>query len=149
MFADDTVGIAFYYLRGLPFWITLSVIMTKWVVALFVIFYGTGSIMKWLRRSPRFNFFEERFLELREKISWRWYNQRQKKARTGVIRWLAEGKNWIIIVLSFFPVSFVGIATIIATRAMKIKYGLLFLLLATVFKAVLLCFIFYYLTPPR
>ncbi len=151
-FADDMAGMAFYALRGLPWSITFSLFAIKWLLGLLVIFYGTGRILTWLKQHRAHGAAKERLKDSRED---RWVNypkRKQEELKLKITEWLSQRKKWIII-LAFLPIpvpylgALIGVAIIALVRAMEIKYGLFFLVLTTVLKALLLCSFIYYLVP--
>jgi hypothetical protein len=74
---------------------------------------------------------------------------RSRKESKKLISWVLKRKYWIVILLSFVPYSnLLGIASIVAVRTLKIKYGFLILLVATVFKALVFCFTLYSVINP-
>ena len=141
--AHDGVAIVFYFLRGLPFWLVTALISIKWILGMILLFYATSWLVKWLKKS----FFVEK---IKSKIpEWLKSSLGQERSQKRLISWVLKRKNWIVILLSFVPYSnLLGIASIVAVRTLKIKYGFLILLVATVFKALVFCFTLYSVINP-
>jgi len=134
----DGVAITFYFLRGLPFWLVAILISIKWILGMVLIFYATSWLVKWLKKT----FFIEK---IKAKIpEWLKFSFDQERSQKRLIGWILKRKKQIVILLAFIPYSnLLGIATIIAMRTLKIKYGFLIPLIATVFKALVFCFTIY------
>ena len=136
--AHDGAAIIFYFLQDLPFWLVAVLISVKWILGMVLIFYATSWLVKWLKKA----FFIEK---IKAKIpEWLKFSFNQERSQKRLIVWILKRKNWIVILLSFVPYSnLLGVATIIAIRTLKIKFGFLILLIATVFKALIFCFTIY------
>lgn len=139
IFSHDAIGISFYYLRGIPFWWIAILISVKWVLEMLLIFYATSWLVKKIRKFLFVEKIQSKFRGLFDILP----PKKDKENKT--LSWILKRKNWIVIFLSFVPYSnLLGIATIVAVRTLKIKYGIFILLVATVFKALVFCFTFQY-----
>ena len=139
IFSHDAIGISFYYLRGVPFLWIVILISVKWVLGMLLIFYATSWLVKNIRK---FLFVEK--IEARHRKLFKIFPPKKDKENK-TLNWILKRKNGMVIFLSFVPYSnLLGIATIVAVRTLKIKYGIFILLVATVFKALVFCFTFQY-----
>lgn len=146
--SDDISAITFCSLRGLPWIVTFTVFSAKWLIALLVIFYGTSKILSWLERY----WIARTTRKMWKKLSPQWIHYQTAKRESIEIKirkWISKRKK-LVFLLACLPVpipylgGLVGTATVVIVATMKVKYGLLLLVLATILKSFLLSSFIYF-----
>jgi hypothetical protein len=108
---------------------------------LILTYYETDQIKNWIiKKLCTWNFSKNFVEKIRENISENWFNKESTKRQKKTISFLMKQKWWVIFLLGLFPVSFLPTCTIIAAKLMKIKYGLILLLIENALRLWLLLY---------
>lgn len=142
---NSYAGLIFCYENGVALWIPALTIVVKSIFYLLVAFYGTSFIIKHLEKWPRvIRFF--RWFNRTWNHAFRKGRKTKKKINKETTGWLLKRKRWFVLSLGFVPyLPVISTAVVIAVRIMEIRRGLLILMIASVFKSLLICFTFYHL----
>ena len=146
LFFSGIGGVTAYRLMGVPFHITLIFVTLYWSGTLLITYYGTGWIVKKIKKWESVNIFinsSKKWWEKKIRVL-----SKRKRFREKAVLWLTEQKEWVVLLLTFIPyVPELPTITIIAARLMKIKYALFFLLLGNFFRTFILVATVYQFLP--
>ena len=146
MWLHPEITIGLWSNAGIPIWQTLSYVTLWTSITLSLTYFGIDIIkiigelitkgIVWIIRlfGNDFKGFKRNHLQ-----------ERNEKHSRKLTKWLGRQKKWVILVCSSVPfVPFFPAAIIITTKALKIKRGLLLLLIGNVFRNLFICYLIYY-----
>jgi len=145
---NDWMGLSFYHAMSVPLWLMAAIDTIKGIVFLLLVFFGTGWIVTLLGKCGLVKAIFDKIIYLISQAGENSYRTRRRKFNEKAVHWFLIRKEWMVLTAAFVPwVPVLSTIVIVAVRLMRIRHGLLFLLLATVFKALVLCWTIYYLFP--
>jgi len=133
-------GILLYKSAGIPFWVALIMLPSKGLIAVLCYFYGTGQIVNLLNRwqwsSARLAKWQDR-----RRIFFNGNSGIREHPKKKVTKWLLKRSRWVVIAAILVP--YLGGPAAIVARIINLKYALCLLVLGTVLKCAILCWVLY------
>jgi hypothetical protein len=138
MVLNGWTAVIYWRIQGVSFELAFLMLTVYWSFTLLLTYFGTGCIIDILEKWFLTEELSIKIVKFRKITPF--YNQRDR-----IVDWLTRQKISIIFILAFIPcIPEIPTLVIIATRIIKIKYGLLILLAGNIFRVFVLCYAVYF-----
>lgn len=140
MILNGWAAAIYWRTSGVPLWQATLMLTAYWSFTLMLTYFGTGCIMKVLKKWSLVKTLAEKSKEIKRIYKTNPFYRKNRE----LVKWLSRKKGWIVFSLTFVPyVPELPTATIITARAMNLRYALPILLIGNAFRVLMLCYTVY------